>query len=190
MSPTSNKWWSVANFYHAIDFNYVLNHLNRANKFKLRGFYYGSGHVHLSVCSVCDFENKSCHSRSLTVSAIESKGSYKTFFYIIKMKAFVQLQDWCYHRNPYSEINKMLLWGKRVTSVTQVLFHSPSQPPTPSPWGRLLYLEPADVICDASSFLHIHSESNNFMTRYDSVGSHVTWWSLNSIAIFFMLSGV
>lgn len=41
----------------------MLNHLNRANKFKLRGSYCGSGHVqHVAyfMCSVCDFGNGIC----------------------------------------------------------------------------------------------------------------------------------
>lgn len=96
VNHSCNKWWSVANFYNAIDFNYMLNHLNRANKFKLRGFRYGSGHVHHVVCfmwSVCDFGNTIHHSRSLTASAIESTGSFKTFLHIMKRKAITRLQD-------------------------------------------------------------------------------------------------
>lgn len=179
MSHTRNKWRSVADFYNAIGFNYMLNHLNRAKKFKLRGAHYGSGHVHHVACFMCsasDFGNRICHS-SFVASAIESTGSFETFLRIIKRKVVIWMQS-----AGLILPQKSLFWDKQNAVIRQGshrgyskgLFHSPSQPPSPLPWGRLLYLEPADVICNASSFLHIHVESNNFMTSHDTADSHVT----------------
>lgn len=73
----------------------MLNHLNRAKKFKLRGAHYGSGHVHhvaCFMCSACDFGNRICHSRSSVASAIESTGSFKTFLHIMKRKVVIWMQ--------------------------------------------------------------------------------------------------
>lgn len=129
MSHTCNKWWSVANFYNVIDFNYMLNHLNRANKFKLRGSHCGSGHVHHDACFTCsvsDLESKVCIAEQKTLS-------FKIFLHIIK-DLWTIMQDCFYHRNLCSGINKMMWFGKAVTPVKTLkavipLPFPPSQPP-------------------------------------------------------------
>lgn len=76
---------------------------------------------------------------------------------------------------------KSLFWHKKnvirlgghYSKDTKALITLPFQPP-PFPWSRVIYLEPADVICSSSNFLHTHIESNNFVTWYDSVDAYVT----------------